>query len=410
MRKLARILVVASAAIAAGLWGVGQAQAQMAAGNGPQLSFHGDIEAAFGAVGWGESNGSQAAGKASTELFEADEVQLRGDVKVNDQLSGFFNMRFWNLTNANSNANGATPGTVPAGEPFKTVGSTVFAELHWKATDNFEIAAGNFDYPLWSAPMTQEAILFTTPAAYFIIPNHGVSPLLGGVSVWIQENQFLWNGIHGADFNFTFGGTQVGLALSPQCTGLGVSACNSAGAGQQLNTQSIVPHLYGTYGDLTVNAQIDLDSATDAATAGTKTISTSSTGWAIGARYAINPTMRIAADIQSLDVAKVALLNETEDQVYNNFGLRFDVGGLMIQYFTSIFNPLFDKAAMKTAFGSETITNSVGTIRYAIPTTSGITFMPEIKSETLGKQGVSASGKAEDFTITQADVIARLGF
>jgi hypothetical protein len=406
MGKRGRFLITALAVVAGiGLLS-GRAFAQMAEGSGPKVVFHGDVEVAWGFVNWGESNGASGSGKAVTEMFEADEVQLRGDVMMNDQLSAFFNLRFWNLTDAQANATGATPGTVPGHEPFQTVGSTVFAEVHWKPTSNFEIDAGNFDYPLWSAPMTQEAILFTTPVAYFIQPNYGTSGPVGNNTVFIQENMFLWNGIHGADFNFTAGGAQFGIAASPQCTGLGISSCQSANQ----NTQSIVPHFYGKFGDLTMNAQIDLVSGTITDNTSTKTYNASSTAWAVGAAYKVNPDIRIALDLQNWDIAKITSMGEDTDQVYNNVGVRFDFQKLMLQYYQTTFNPTLNKASNEAIIGTQTATSSVYTIRYSIPVDGGITLMPEIKSDTLGKQGLSSSGAHEDITNTQVDVIARVAF
>lgn len=404
----------------------GIAFAQMT-GSGPTVTLHGDVEAAYGIVNWGETDGSQAIGKAASEQWEADEVQLRVNVTLSDQLTAFANARFWNLSDAFSNSQHATPGSVPAGTPFTTVGSTVFAEVHWKAADSFEIDAGNFDYPLWSAPMTQEAILFPTPVAYFITPNANhtlLNPATGkpaGVVVWIQENMFLWNGIHGVDFNYQGGPIQYGIGLSPQCTGLGINSCQNANQA----TYSIVPHIYGVFGDLKFNAQIDSVSGTvaDSFSGGTpsctsglntktcnSTVGVSSLGWAIGAAYQFTPIVKLALDVQSWDIAKETKLAEDQDQVYNNYGARLDIAGLMIQYFSDTYNPTLVKAFNKAICGSQTCTNSVATLRYAIPTSSGIVVMPEIKSETFGKLGISSSGKAEDVTNTQADVILRDAF
>lgn len=381
-----------------------------AQGSGPTVTLHGDVAAAYGIVNWGETLGGTSLGKASSEQWEGDEVQLRANVTLGDQLTAFANMRFWNLSNAFANAQGATPGNVPAGSPFTTVGSTVFAEVHWKAVDNFEIDAGNFDYPLWSAPMTQEAIMFPTPVAYFIAPNAAQ-----GVVVWIQENMFLWNGIHGVDFNYQGGPIQFGVALSPQCTGLGIASCQSANQA----TSSIVPHIYGTAGDLSFNAQIDSVSGNVADTKSNTTVTAASTGYAIGLAYKVSPIVKVALDVQSWDIAKESKLFQTlgkttlaedKDQVYTNYGVRVDITGLMIQYFTSTYNPFMVKAFNKGVFGADTVTNSVATLRYSIPTSSGVVIMPEIKTVTFGKAGVSAAGKAEDVTNTQADVILRVAF
>lgn len=399
MRSLSKI----SLAILAGgfLVFAGSAFAQEMAK--PQMTITGDIDAAFGSFSFDKTSdaSSPAANqKAYSEFVTSWESNIRFTWKTDEaQAIVRYRVRGNNEGSGGSgNAAANATSSLQSGGAYAAAADDVYHEVWW-TPGAFKLGIGKFQGQAWSQPMAGEYILN--------------NPIGEGV-YWMN-----WTGISGLDAESNVGAVQIGVAISSQCR----PSCNTAQSNNTVkntedNTSSIVPHLTGTFGSISIAAQLPQTAGTinnsGAVTTTTPAKSTdplqgagidktssksvSGSGYQAGVKW-VQGGLKVAVDVSGFTDAKLEALGQAKDRLRSGIAARVDVpagpGSVMLAYFT-----LDDNGG-----GSTTYTFNETTLRYTIPA-SFINIIPEFRTVTNGGALASATGgKNKDTTNSEFRLI-----
>jgi len=366
----------------------------------PQMTITGDIDSAFGQYSFDKTSGSStpaANQKAFSEFVTSWESNIRFTWS-SDALDAIVRYRF-RASNEGSggsgNAAANATSTLQSGSADASSANDAYHEVWWKS-GAFKLGLGKFQGQGWSQPLSGTYVLINP-----------IEIAAGASEYWMN-----WTGISGLDAEYNVGAVQVGLAISSQCKpSCGNAVSNNTIARSEVNTSSMVPHLTGKFGDIAIRAQLPITAgtiqnsgavttATPPASAdpikgtgidATSTKSVSGSGFQAGVQWA-SGGLKVALDVSSFTDTKVAEINGStaKDRSRAGTALRVDVpagpGSVIIGYFTQDDNN----------FSDTTVSSSIMTLRYAIPTGFG-SIIPEFRSATTGKAiaATSTTGAAD---------------
>ncbi len=370
----------------------------------PTMTITGDIDAAFGSFSFDKSSDSSSPAanqKAYSEFVTSYESNIRFTWKTDEaQAIVRYRVRANNEGSGGSgNAAANATASLQSGGAFASSADDVYHEVWW-TPGAFKLGIGKFQGQAWSQPMAGEYILN--------------NPIGEGV-YWMN-----WTGIAGLDAEYNVGAVQVGVAISSQCR----PSCGNAGSNNTVkntedNTSSIVPHLTGSFGAISIRAQLPQTAGTinnSGAVTGTPSVNAdpikgagidktsskavSGSGYQFGLAWA-QGGLKVAVDLSGFTDAKVNEINGStaKDRSRAGTALRVDVpagpGSVMLAYF----------AIDDNNFGATTYTSNETTLRYTIPA-SFINIIPEFRTVTNGGALAPASGtKLKDTTNSEFRLI-----
>jgi hypothetical protein len=418
------LLKISLAVLAAGFLVVsGSAFAQEMAK--PTMTITGDIGAGFGIFSADKqvqapATGTQpAAQKAFSEWFTSYESNLRFTWQT-DQFTVIGRLR----TRANTEGSAGSAGTVSGGSTL--AGGTVFGSNAddfyteaWWTPGAFKLGVGKFQGQAWSQPFSGAYVILSPIESLTAGPNE----------YWMN-----WTGIPGLDAEYNLGAFQVGLALSSVCRpSCNVAQANSSTTGTTYSgTQSMTPHVAGTFGNISFRAQFPQTQALIANNAATKplnngtggdpgeTKTATGSGYQAGVGVDLGGGLAVGFDLSGFTDTKITDLGQAKDRTRSSYQVKVDApvgpGKVTVAYFSIDDNnsaggtDTYGGYAAAGTGSSNTYTSTKTTLRYTYPVSFGA-IIPEYVAATEGG-GVADPNKSKDkdLNLSQVRVILRATF